>query len=176
VRLSNRIEAEIENDLLNDPELEIGLAAPYESSSGLEYTHLFSMEWSLVAPLKHALLKKPKLQLKELADLPLILFERGSTGRQHVMDAFHGQNLSPRIDMEATNTEIIVRMVEAGLGLSIVPLMPGGVVTQGRRVDVRGLGHQIRPIHSGILTRRGERLSAAAREFVNFIVEDMREH
>jgi DNA-binding transcriptional LysR family regulator len=174
VRLSNRIEAEIENDLLNDPELEIGVAAPYESSSVLEYTHLFSMEWSLIAPLKHPLLKTPKLRLKHLVNLPLILFERGSTGRQHVMDAFHGENLSPRVDMEATNTEIIVRMVEAGLGLSIVPLMPSGVVTRGRRVGAVGLGHQIRPIHSGILTRRGEQLSASAREFVNFIVEDMR--
>jgi hypothetical protein len=36
------------------------------------------------------------------------------------------------------------------------------------------LGHQIRPIHSGILTRRDEQLSAAAREFVNFIVSDTR--
>jgi len=174
VRLSNRIEAEIENDLLNDPELEVGVAAPYESSSALNYTHLFSMEWSLIAPLKHPLLAKPRLQLKHLVNLPMILFEHGSTGRQHVMDAFHGQDLSPRVDMEATNTEIIVRMVEAGLGLSIVPLMTSGIVTRGRRVGVRGLGHQIRPIHSGILTRRDEQLSGAAREFVNFIVSDMR--
>ena len=118
--------------------------------------------------------KRGQVHLKHLVNLPLILFERGSTGRQHVMDAFHGQGLSPRVDMEATNTEIIVRMVEAGLGASIVPLMSGGIVTRGRRVGIRGLGHQIRPIHSGILTRRGEQLSAAAREFVNFIVGDTR--
>lgn len=172
VRLSNRIEAEIESDLLTDPELEVGVAAPYESSSALEYTHLFSMEWSVITPLKHPLLKKQRLTLKQLVILPLILFERGSTGRQHVMDAFHGQGLSPRVDMEATNTEIIVRMVEAGLGVSIVPLMSSGIVTRGRRVGILGLGHQIRPIHSGILTRRNEQLSAAAREFVNFLVAD----
>ncbi len=172
VRLSNRIEAEIENDLVSDPELEVGVAAPYESSSVLDYTHLFSMEWSLITPLKSALLKRRQLKLKDLVNLPLILFERGSTGRQHVMDAFHAQSLSPRVDMEATNTEIIVRMVEAGLGMSIVPLMDSGIVTRGRRVGIHGLGHQIRPIHSGILTRRGEQLSSAAREFVNFIVSD----
>lgn len=172
VRLSNRIEAEIENDLLNDPDLEVGVAAPYESSSSLNYTHLFSMEWSLIAPLKHPLLRHRRLHLKQLVDLPLILFERGSTGRQHVMDAFHGQGLSPRVDMEATNTEIIVRMVEAGLGVSIVPLMSSGVVTRGRRVGSSRLGHQIRPIHSGILTRRGEQRSAAASQFVDFLIAD----
>ncbi|MBI3864341.1 MAG: LysR family transcriptional regulator substrate-binding protein, partial [Planctomycetia bacterium] len=170
VRLSNRIEEEIENDLLNDPELEVGVAAPYESSSALDYTHLFSMEWSLIAPPRHPLLARRRLHLKQLVDLPLILFERGSTGRLHIMEAFHAEGLSPRVDMEATNTEIIVRMVEAGLGVSIVPLMSSGGVTRGRRVGVVPLGHQIRPIHSGILTRRGERRSAAANQFIEFLV------
>ena len=110
------------------------------------------------------------MTLADLTDLPLILFERGSTGRQHVMDAFHGEGLSPRVDMETTNTEIIVRMVEAGLGVSIVPLMPGGAVTRGRRVGARGLGELIRPIHSGILVRRREPLSPAVRAFTEFLM------
>jgi DNA-binding transcriptional LysR family regulator len=170
VRLSNRTEQEIEADLLQDPELALGVAAPYESSPELEYLHLFSMDWSLVATRRHPLLRRRDLGLGDLADLPLILFERGSTGRQHVMDAFHGAGLSPRVEMETTNTEIIVRMVEAGLGVSVVPLLPGGAVTRGRRVGHRSLGGLIRPIHSGILIRRGERLSAASRAFIDFLL------
>ncbi|MBS0265864.1 MAG: LysR family transcriptional regulator [Planctomycetes bacterium] len=172
VRLSNRIEAEIEYDLLHNPDLELGVAAPYEASAGLDYTHLFSMEWSVIAPLGHPLLRRRKLGLEDLADMPLILFERGSTGRQHVTDAFFGAGLSPRVEMEATNTEIIVRMVEAGLGLSIVPLLANGAVTHDRQVGVRALGNLIRPIHSGILTRRGEQRSAAARQFIEFLRAD----
>jgi DNA-binding transcriptional LysR family regulator len=170
VRLSNHTEQEIEAALLNDPDIALGVAAPYESSAELEYLHLFSMDWSFIAPQRHPLLRQRKLTLRDLADVPLILLEPGSTGRQHVMDAFHGAGLSPRVETETTNTEIIVRMVEAGLGLSIVPLMPNGVVTRGHRVGVRGLGQQIRPIHSGILTRRGERLSAASRAFIDFLL------
>jgi DNA-binding transcriptional LysR family regulator len=170
VRLSNRTEQELESDLLNDPEVALGVAAPYESSPELEYRHLFSMNWSVIAPPGHPLLRKKTIELGDLTDLPLILFERGSTGRQHVIDAFHGSGLSPRVDMETTNTEIIVRMVEAGLGVSIVPLMPSGVVTRGHRVGRRGLGDRIRPIHSGILTRRGERLSAASQAFLDFLL------
>ncbi|OAI39688.1 transcriptional regulator [Planctomycetaceae bacterium SCGC AG-212-D15] len=169
VRLSNRTEQEIEGALVQDPELALGVAAPYESAPELEYHHLFSLDWSLIAPPRHPLLRKRQLRLEDLTDLPLILFERGSTGRQHVIDAFHGRELSPRVDMETTNTEIIVRMVEAGLGVSIVPLMPNGAVTRGRRIGVHSLAGQIRPIHSGILTRRGEPLSAPARAFVEFL-------
>ena len=169
VRLSNRTEQEIEESLPQDPELAFGVAAPYESSPELEYVHLFSLDWSLITPRRHRLLRQRGLRLRDLAEVPLILFERGSTGRQHVMDAFHGQGLSPRVDTETTNTEIIVRMVEAGLGVSVVPLIPGGVVTRGHRVGVRGLGDQIRPIHSGILVRRGERLPATARALIDFL-------
>ena len=170
VRLSNHTEQEIEEALLGDPELALGVAAPYESLPGLEYIHLFSLDWSLVTPEGHPLLRKRKVGLEDLVDLPLILFERGSTGRQHVMDAFHGAGLSPRIDMETTNTEITVRMVEAGLGVSVVPLPPGGgSVTRGRRIGRRGLEGLIRPIHSGILVRRGEQLSPAAEAFKRFL-------
>jgi DNA-binding transcriptional LysR family regulator len=169
VRLTTRTEQEIEDTLLNDPQVAMGVAAPYEPASELEYLHLFSMDWSLITPRRHPLLELKQVRLRDLADQPLILFERGSTGRQHVFDAFHGQGISPRVDMETTNTEIIVRMVEAGLGVSIVPLLPSGAVTRGRKVAVRNLADEIRPIRSGILTRRGEQVPDASRAFIQFV-------
>jgi DNA-binding transcriptional LysR family regulator len=172
VRLSTRTEQEVEGLLLQNPDVGLGVAAPYEASPDLDYVHLFSMHWSLITPHRHVLLKLPSVKLHHLVDQPLILFERGSTGRQHVIEAFHDKDLFPVIAMEATHTDIIVRMVEANLGVSIVPLLPSGVITRGRRVSVRNLGKQIRPIKSGILTRRGEELSEATKAFINFVVRD----
>ena len=169
VRLSTRTEHDIEDALLRDPDLAFGVAAPYEGSTGIEYRHLFSLDWGLIAPPRHELLRKRDLSLADLVAVPLIVFERGSTGRQHVLDAFHSRGLSPRIDMEATTTGIVVKMVEAGLGVSLVPLMPNGVVTRGVNVGVRKLPGQIRPIHSGILIRRGETPSPAAAAFMRFL-------
>ncbi|MEX0676689.1 MAG: LysR family transcriptional regulator [Pirellulales bacterium] len=169
IRLSIHAEQEIEAVLLRDPDVAIGVAAPYEPSPELEYQHMFSMNWSLITPPRHRLLGQKKIRLRDLANEPLIIFERGSTGRQHILDAFHEQELSPQVHMETTTTEIIIRMVEAGLGIAIVPLLPSGVVTRGRKVAIRSVADPIRPINSGILTRRGDRLSAAAREFVGFI-------
>ena len=102
------------------------------------------------------------MRLQDLVDQPLIIYERGSTGRQHILDAFHESGLSPQVALETTSTETIVSMVEAGLGISIVPLLPSGAVTRGRRVRARPLDAAIRPIHSGVLVRRGEKLSAAS--------------
>ena len=170
IQLSARTEQEIDEAVRRDPEVTLGVAAPYEVSTDLEYRHWFSMDWRLIAPRRHALLNRDRVGLAELTDEPLILYERGSTGRAHVIDAFRKANLAPRVEMEATNTDLIVRMVEAGLGVSIVPLHPSGAVTRGRRVGVRPLKEKVRAIDSGILTRKGERLSAAAQRFVEFCV------
>ncbi|MEX2112013.1 MAG: LysR family transcriptional regulator [Pirellulales bacterium] len=169
IRLSTHAEQEIEDALLRDPDVAFGVAAPYEPSAQLVYQHVFSMDWSLIAPARHAVLRRRRIHLRDLASEPLIVFERGSTGRQHILEAFHEHQLSPRIHMETTTTEIIVRMVEAGLGISIVPLLPSGVVTRGRRVVIRPVADTIRPIHSGILTRKDDELSPAASAFVGFV-------
>jgi DNA-binding transcriptional LysR family regulator len=168
VRVSTMSELEVEEALRNDPEVALGVAAPYEPSPDLEYHELFAMSWSLITPPRHELLEKRRLQLQDVTGQPLILYERGSTGRQHVLDAFHDRGLSPRVALETTSTETIVSMVEAGLGISIVPLLPSGAVTRGRRVEAKTLDASIRPIHSGVLMRRNEKLSAAAARLLDF--------
>ena len=184
VRLRPRSEAEIEQTLRDDPEIAFGVAAPYEASPELEYRHLFSMNWSVIAPPKHPVLRRTSngghvgltprrspnvVDLDRVVRYPLIFFERGSTGRQHVAEALRQKNLAADVELEATNTDLIVRMVEAGLGIAIVPLLPSGAVTKGRIVSARSLGDQVRPIQSGILRRRGDPPLPEADAFLKFI-------
>lgn len=171
IRLASRSEREIEAALVENSLFAMGFAAPYEPSTDLEYSHHFSMDWSLIVPPRHPLAGRRTANLREAAEHPLILFEPGSTGRQHILEAFRRRGLTPRVEMEATTTQVIVQMVEAGLGAAIVPLLPSGVVTRGRRVAVLPLGKEVREIQSGILTRRGETPSPAARRFIDFVRE-----
>lgn len=168
VRVSTMNEREIEDALLGNPDVTFGLAAPYESSTEITYQHLFSMGWSLICPRKHPLAARRQVTLDALANEPFILYERGSTGRQHVLDAFHTRQLAPRVALETTSTETIVSMVEAGLGVAIVPLLPSGAITRGRRVEVRALSEAIRPIDSGVLLRRGDTPGRAASRLIAF--------
>ena len=168
VRVSTMNEREVEEAVRHDPEIAFGLAAPYESTPEISYQHLFSMDWSVICPRRHAIGGAPRVTLKTIADEPLILYERGSTGRQHVLDAFNARGIVPRVALETTSTETIVSMVEASLGVAIVPLLPSGVITRGRRVDVWPLAERIRPIDSGVLTRRRETPSPAAAQLLEF--------
>lgn len=174
IRLKSRTEEEVEASLLADPTIALGVAAPFESPADLGYDHLFSMNWSLITHRRHELAKRSSVRLVDIASEPLVLYERGSTGRQHIMDAFREKGLAPQVEMEATTTDVIVRMVEAGLGVSIVPLLPSGIITKGRQVKVVSLGRQIRPIDSGLLTRRGQQQSKPAAAFVEFIKTRMK--
>ncbi len=169
VRLSARTEHEIEEALLETQEISFGVAAPYEPSPELVYRHLFSMHWSLITPPRHPLANRRSIRLADIVHYPLIMYERGSTGRQHVAEAFQRLDLAPHSEIEATNTDLLVRMVEAGLGIAVVPLHPSGAVTRGRRVVVYGLGRQVRPIDSGILLRRGEQPTDAAVKLLDFL-------
>lgn len=169
VRVSTMNEADAVDALLGNSDVAFGLAAPYESSPSLEYSELFAMSWSLITPRKHGLANARKLGLRQIAQHPLILYEKGSTGRQHVLDAFHEHGLAPVVALETTSTETVVSMVEAGLGVSIVPLMANGAVTRNRRVEVRAIPDAIRPIHSGVLRRRGEEPSGPAQRLLTFM-------
>ena len=168
VRVSTMNEADVAHALLGNSEVAFGLAAPYESSPQLDYSELFAMNWSLITPPDHPLGARPRVRLKRIIEHPLILYERGSTGRQHVLDAFHENGLAPQVALETTSTETIVSMVESGLGISVVPLMPNGAVTRGRRVRVAAVEDPIRPIHSGILVRRGERTAGPTARLLEF--------
>jgi DNA-binding transcriptional LysR family regulator len=168
VRASTMNERDVEDAVMSNPEVAFGLAAPYEQSPDLEYQELFAMTWNLIVPRGHRLAGRRRVKLEQLVREPLILYERGSTGRQHVLDAFYERGLSPLVTLETTATEIVVSMVEAGLGIAIVPLLPSGAVTRGRRLAVVALDAPIRPIHSGVLLRRRETLTRPAARLLEF--------
>jgi DNA-binding transcriptional LysR family regulator len=169
VRLSARTERDIDHALRASTEYALGIAAPYEASTDLRYEHLFAMDWSVIVPRTHRLARRRTVRLRDLTSEPLIVYERGSTGRQHIIEAFQRQDLAPHVELEATTTDLVVRMVEAGLGVALVPLLPSGAVTAGRRVHLLKPLDAVRPIDSGLLFRKHENLSEAARTFVSFI-------
>jgi len=62
------------------------------------------------------------MQVSELAEASFLLYPKRSNIRR-VIDQFFGElNVSPRVTMEADDTEAIKRLVESGFGCSILPV------------------------------------------------------
>ena len=91
VRVSTMNERDIEDAVLHmNADVSFGLAAPYERYPPSWYYHHLS-RWAAGASF-HSIIHsvRERLRLAHVVSERLILYERGSTGRQHGAQAFHG--------------------------------------------------------------------------------------
>ncbi len=110
--------------MVMDEVAEIGIAT--ESLS--EYPELITLpcyEWEhmLVIPKSHPLAAKVRITLEELAAEPLITYHPSFTGRTRIDKAFAAKGLTPRIALEAIDSDVIKTYVRLGLGVGIVAEM-----------------------------------------------------
>ena len=124
-----------------DETAEIGIAT--ESLS--DYPELITLpcyEWEhvLVLPKDHPLASVADLQLSDLAKEPIITYHPSFTGRTRIDKAFAAQQLTPRIALEAIDSDVIKTYVRLGMGVGIVAEMAVRDITD-EDLFVRPAGH-----------------------------------
>ncbi len=107
-----------------DEVAEIGIAT--ESLS--DYPDLVTLpcyEWEhvLVIPKTHPLAAKSRITLEDLAAEPIITYHPSFTGRTRIDKAFAAKHLTPRIALEAIDSDVIKTYVRLGMGVGIVAEM-----------------------------------------------------
>jgi LysR family cys regulon transcriptional activator len=110
--------------MLIDEVAEIGIAT--ESLSNYEeLVTLPCYEWQhvLILPEDHPLAQKERITLEDLAKEPLITYHPSFTGRTKIDHAFEHRKLTPRIALEAIDSDVIRTYVSLGLGVGIVAEM-----------------------------------------------------
>jgi DNA-binding transcriptional LysR family regulator len=101
-------------------------------------------ELLLVTAPTHQLAKRRKVQARDLAKLPFVLFEVGSATRRVIDHFFASQNIEPTIVMDTENVEIIKAMVKTGMGVGIVPYQAvAREVKAGQLFCARIEGHEL---------------------------------
>lgn len=135
---------------------EIGMAT--ESLS--DYPDLITLpayEWQhvLVLPQQHALAKKERITLEDIAAEPLVTYHPSFTGRTRIDTAFAQKKLQPRIALEAIDSDVIKTYVRLGLGVGIVAEM--AVRDDGSNTDlaVRPLGQLLGSNLARVAFKRG---------------------
>jgi|KBSSwiStaDraftv2_1062776.scaffolds.fasta_scaffold29815_4 DNA-binding transcriptional LysR family regulator len=153
LRLSTRAESQVFPLLLSEPHCAIGACTPTDFPRGLHYHAWRAVGWSLAVPSKHRWANAVAVSLADVATEPLIVFERASAGRLHVLETFFALGLEPTIRMEATSTPLILNMVGAGLGVAIVPTPSSPAPLRGLDVVTVPISDPIRPIETGLYLR-----------------------
>jgi LysR family transcriptional regulator, cys regulon transcriptional activator len=110
--------------MLIDEVAEVGIA----TESLADYSELVTLpcyEWQhmLVMPADHRLAQVGHVTLADLALEPIITYHPSFTGRTKIDAAFAAKKLSPRIALEAIDSDVIKTYVRTGLGVGIVAEM-----------------------------------------------------
>jgi len=102
-------------------ETDVGLVSlPVESTDVMTETLRSDPLVAAMTP-QHRLARSRRITARELAAEPLILGEKGGNTRRLIDLFFEKSRLEPEIVMELQRTEAIIKMVELGFGLTILP-------------------------------------------------------
>jgi DNA-binding transcriptional LysR family regulator len=109
---------------LLDRRFDLGLISLPMENSELTILPLFEEEFLIIRPARgreSAESPVASVEPSELANAAFLLFPPDSNMRQ-IIDRFFGElGIHPRVTMEADDTEVIKKLVEAGFGYSILP-------------------------------------------------------
>ncbi len=129
-------------------------------------------EWQhvLVMPTGHALSLKAHVTLEDIAKEDLITYHPAYTGRTRIDSAFATRKLSPRVALEAIDSDVIKTYVRLGLGVGIAAEMAVRDVQDSKGASdlcVRPVGHLFGQNVSRVAFKRG----AYLRQFVYHFAE-----
>jgi DNA-binding transcriptional LysR family regulator len=124
---------------------------------------LATFEDAFICRAEHRLAQKSRVAAADLEDEPMLLLDRSTAGRAHLDAWFAARRVTPRVAMEMASVEVLVRLVELGFGVSVVPA--AAVAGRGTPLVRRPL-LALRARRVGLVTPNVGPLSPAARAFV----------
>ena len=145
------------------------IAIATEGIAGIEgLIALPGYQWQHVIAVQpdHPLLSKKTLSLEDLAQYPIITYDKAFAGRTKIDKAFASKNLQPDVVLEAIDADVIKTYVETGMGGGIV----AGVAydaERDRNLRVIPAGH----LFGNNVTKVAIKQNAYLRSFVYTFIE-----
>jgi len=150
-------------------EAEIGLARSL-SHPQVETIHLARDPFVLVVYPKHRFSSTAKVTLEEVATEPLIFFDRGSSDWTLLTAAFRRQGLLPNVVLELDTIEATKKMVEGGVGISLLPqLAIRREINEGTLMPVKLSSAALPRRTIDLIYLRGRHLDERAHTFVQTV-------
>ena len=138
-------------------EVDFGVVIDPAQRDDLHAEPILSEPFCLVCPPAHRLARRRSVRWNALAGEPLVLLDHASGSRRLIDEALRDQGVQAPVVQEVGHVTTIFRMLDAGLGISVVPtlaLPPAGL--QG--LAVRPLTPRVE--RSIVLVRRANRALA----------------
>ena len=109
---------------LTEREIELAIVRLPIDMTGFAYHLLPEEDYVVISPAKWLIdPNKEGISIEELANIPLLLLHRlkGIGQFEIILDKFRNQQLTPKIVCESPNVDILLGLVEEGVGATILP-------------------------------------------------------
>ncbi|MDX1934378.1 MAG: LysR family transcriptional regulator [Capsulimonadales bacterium] len=141
---------------------------------GLVVTLLTDYETGVVVPPVHPLAGRERVSAAELGPYPLILMESGTNLRAFADGILESGGVRGQIAMELDNVEAIKRMIESGLGISLLPTVAVRAEVVSERLVALPLAEAPRGQRRiALVYRRDKYLSGPLQAFLERIRQDV---
>ena len=171
VDLQERLSRDIVRGVL-DGTSDMGIIAGPVEAAGLQVLHFSTDELVLMVPVDHPLAQLPSVTLEQTLAYQHIGLHEGSTLlsflREHVERL--GKHLSLRI--QVSSFEAICRMVEAGVGIGVLPEMVARRHARYTRIKIVGLQDEWAMRELKICVRKLDDQPVFAQRLIEFILEN----
>lgn len=125
-------------DSVRAGEVDFGVVIDPTEPEDLHCEAILSEPFCLVCPADHALARLPEVHWRDLAGHPLVLLDHASGSRRLIDRVLEQHAPAAQVVQEVGHTTTIFAMVQAGLGITVVPRL--AVADQG--VESAGLVHR----------------------------------
>lgn len=152
-------------------EVDFGIGSINDLPETIVGKKIWSFDRYLITPLDHPLSKKRRLTLRDITKFPFVMPEEKGTGGKWIVSKLRSANPNLNISVEAGGWHVVMKYVEMGFGVSLLP----GIAIQAEdvgRLYLRPLSNLIGFSRYGILLKRGKYLSYAAKELIRFFSTD----
>ena len=153
-------------ELVSRDVIDIGIVTLPVADPAVETRALYRDEFVVVVPPSHALARLKRLKAEDLRGHPIIHLKSETLTRAWINSRLEPHGLHEQIRLEVSTVEVIKRLVEAGLGISILPEIAVQEEARSGRLLARRLPalELLRPV--GWAWRRGKYFSRAVTALV----------
>lgn len=153
---------------LTEKEIEIAIIRLPIDMSGFSYHLLPEEDYVVICPTKWVKdQEKESISIAELATIPLLLLHRlkGIGQFEIILDKFRAKQLTPKIVCESPNVDILLGLVDEGLGATI---LPKSTLLKNYNRDIKVLHMEDTPIvsQSAVIWLKDRYLSKSAKRFI----------
>ena len=147
--------------MVREERSELGITFAPEDAPDLHFQPLYQDRFVAILPFKHPLLEKQTLKWIDLLACPHLSLQRPAGTRKLIDQALQEKGLLLTPAFESHQLVSIGRMVNEGLGLSVVPSTSRAQMEE-MGLQCRAISAPVIPHQVGIVTRPQQALSAAA--------------